>query len=113
MESGRMTILADTAESRPTVDVLSTEEMDRLNLEQALIDFEIANARVVDLTGRVTALTSEVLKLRSELGMVKLRVGQAEAEAAAAANHLAEIRSSLAFRVSRALGDARAKAMRR
>jgi len=108
-----MSPLAETVDNASTRETLSTEAIDRLNLEQSLIDFEIANARVVDLTGRVTALTSEVLRLRSELSLLQIRAGQAEAEAEAARNHVADIRRSIAFRVARAAGDLRAKAMRR
>jgi hypothetical protein len=42
-----------------------TETVDRLSLVQALKDFEVANARVLDLTHRLTELNQELLDLRS------------------------------------------------
>ncbi len=41
-------------------------DLNKISLEQALIDFEVANARVIDLTGRLTSLTKELLSLRAE-----------------------------------------------
>ena len=43
-----------------------TEELDRLSLEQALTDFGLANARVLDLTRRLTELSQEVARLSDE-----------------------------------------------
>ena len=43
-------------------------DIDSISLEQALIDFEVANARVIDLTHRLTTLSQEVLALRSNPG---------------------------------------------
>jgi hypothetical protein len=42
-------------------------EMDRLSLEHALRDFEVANARVVDLTQRLIGAGQELVALREEL----------------------------------------------
>lgn len=42
-------------------------ELDRLSLEQALIDFEVANARVRDLTQRLIAANHEIAELRLNL----------------------------------------------
>ncbi len=112
-QEGTPAVTDSAVTEKAAPSVLSTEQMDRLNLEQALVDFEIANARVVDLTGRVTTMTSELLRLRSELGRANLRVNQAEADSAAAARHVEEIRRSIAFRVARALGDLLARARRR
>jgi len=39
-------------------------DIESISLEQALIDFEVANARVIDLTRRLTSLSQEVLTLR-------------------------------------------------
>lgn len=108
-----MTPLAETQDSTGAREALAVDAMDRLNLEQALIDFEIANARVVDLTGRVTALTSEVLKLRSELSLLQIRHGQVEAEALAVRTHLDNLRGSIAFRIARGLREIAMKAIRR
>ena len=42
-------------------------EMDELSLKQALVDFEVANARVLDLTRRLMETQAEVVELRAEL----------------------------------------------
>ncbi|NMM25006.1 MAG: hypothetical protein HHJ11_16250 [Phycicoccus sp.] len=89
------------------------EDFDRLNLEQALIDFEIANARVVDLASRVTALSSELLRLRSEVGDTRLELAQARAESDVLRAQDNDMRASLAYRTARMLGDARARLIRR
>jgi len=80
--------------------------MDGVNLERALIDFEIANARVIDLTARLTEFNRDLLAARSELGLAKLRIAELELQSA----ELAELKSSRAYRTARALGNARASA---
>jgi hypothetical protein len=47
-----------------------TETIDRLSLEQALLDVEVANARVIDLTERLTAATAELRSLRQQVSTV-------------------------------------------
>jgi hypothetical protein len=44
-----------------------TTAMDALSLEQALLDTELANARVVDLTRRLLAAHADVERLRLQL----------------------------------------------
>ncbi len=88
-------------------------QLDAISLEQALVDFEIANNRVVDLTGRLTEMSQELIRVRSELSETTLRLRQAEVEKDGLRNQLAEITSSLAYRVSRGLGDGRARLIRR
>jgi uncharacterized protein HemX len=44
-----------------------THELDRLSLTQALLDFEVANARVTDLTQRLIDAANEIAALRTEL----------------------------------------------
>lgn len=51
-------------------------EIDRLNIEQALRDFEVANARVVDLTSRLTAMNERALNLQHELSSVRLEAAR-------------------------------------
>ena len=63
---------------KPTIT--NTTDLDGISLEQALIDFEVANARVIDLTARLTSLSRELLQARTELAAVKLR-GSAPAPA--------------------------------
>ncbi len=62
-----------SAESRAPVsdELVDAEdlerEMDRLSLEQAVRDFEIANARVIDLTQRLISVNERVVELQQEL----------------------------------------------
>ena len=42
-------------------------ELDRLSLTQALLDFEVANARVTDLTRRLMDAADEIAALKAEL----------------------------------------------
>lgn len=50
-------------------------ELDRINLAQALKDFEIANRRVLDLTHRLATANRELMQARSELGQLQARYG--------------------------------------
>jgi len=52
---------------------MNTTNLDGISLEQALVDFEVANARVMDLTSRLTSLSRELIQVRTELATVKLR----------------------------------------
>jgi hypothetical protein len=79
-----------------------TETIDRLSLEQALKDFEVANARVLDLTHRLTELNRELLELRSE--HEKLRIEHNKTIARRAAPRAAvEVAASQGLRVLRAV----------
>jgi hypothetical protein len=40
--------------------MIDSKDIDRVSLEQALVDVDIANARVIDLTERLTTLTKEL-----------------------------------------------------
>ncbi len=46
---------------------LTADTIARVSLEQALIDVEVANARVVDLTERLTESAIEIQRLRAEV----------------------------------------------
>jgi hypothetical protein len=79
-----------------------TERVDSLSLEQALIDFEVANARVLDLTHRLTELNRELLDLRSE--HERLRIAHNRSLARRAAPKVAlEAGAHQALRVARAV----------
>lgn len=78
--------------------VLSAQ-MDRLSLEQALLDVEVANARVLDLTARlvesnqrISSLVGDVDGLRSRAERVKV---EAEVEIASAKEELASQQAHL------------------
>lgn len=59
--------------NRVTADV--SGEMDELALVQALHDFEVANARVVDLTHRLVDMGRELAVLREELATLQREHG--------------------------------------
>ena len=89
-------------------DVTVTEldrELDRLSVEQALRDFEIANARTIDLTQRLVDLSHEVTDLREQL------VAAQEALAAARTENEA-IRASATFRLAELSTKLRARLRR-
>ena len=89
-------------------DVTVTEldrELDRLSVEQALRDFEIANARTIDLTQRLVDLSHEVTDLREQL------VAAQEAFAAARVENQA-IRASATFRLAELSTKMRARLRR-
>jgi len=54
-----------TASDRPADTV--GDSIDRLSLQQALLDVEVANARVIDLTERLTASNAELRALRAQV----------------------------------------------
>ena len=91
----------DTSTSTATGngDSLSAE-IDRLSLEQALRDFEVANARVIDLTQRLVAQTAETKRLRHEVETLRIEHG-------AVAARLNEILASRAYRIGLLIGRAR------
>jgi hypothetical protein len=69
------------------------EELDRLSLTQALVDAEMATARVIDLTERLVDARQQLLRLRTELEHVRIDYTQYRAEQE-------RIQSSPAYRVA-------------
>jgi len=94
---------SDALDAQP---VKNTADLDDISLAQALLDVDIANARVIDLTKRLTALTKELRKSTTDLQQAKLRNRRVVAE-------LEEIKGSRAFRsastAQRVLGAARSR----
>ena len=102
-------------------DLTLSAQIDRLSLTQALIDFEVANARVLDLTARLVdgsnaairlqaeadAARSEAAGLRSSLADATDRAAAAEARADAAEARAAAIEASRSYRVARQLARIR------
>jgi chromosome segregation ATPase len=82
-----------TQTSEPTEETSLKEEIDRLSLEQALRDFEIANARVVDLTQRLISSNDKVISLQRELDALRVEIAELRA------THEA-MRGSAAFRLA-------------
>jgi hypothetical protein len=97
---------ADLLEEQP---VKNTADLDEISLAQALLDVDIANARVIDLTKRLTTMSKELRRTTSDLQKSRLRNRKLVAELA----ELEELKSSRAFRsataAQRVLGAARAR----
>ena len=84
----------------------------QVSLEQALLDFEVANARVLDLTRRLTELTSELLETRRQLDTARLDATDRRAELAEVQAENQLVKASLAYRGLRLVGDVRARLRR-
>ncbi len=70
-----------------------TDQMDALSLHQALIDFEVANARTRDLTQRLVELAADNRRLEEELAEVREEFARERAL-------WTEVRGSQAFRLA-------------
>ena len=55
--------------------------LDAISLEQALIDVEIANGRVIELTRRLTSAAKEITALRGQLAASRIPALEAELQA--------------------------------
>jgi hypothetical protein len=84
----------------PTGDdeVKNTADLDEISLAQALLDVEVANARVIDLTKRLTTLSQEMRRSTTLLKKSKDRNRRLTRELTAATRELEEIKGSRAFR---------------
>jgi hypothetical protein len=70
------------------------EELDRLSLNQALVDAEMATSRVVELTERLVDARHQIVNLRSELEHLRIEYTQYRVEQERA-------QSSAAYRLAR------------
>ena len=82
-----------------------TRRLDRLNLTQALLDFELANARVLDLTARLVESNKRVLTLQAENEDHRLAVDAAQTSIVTVSARLAAVESSTAYRAAQKLGS--------
>ncbi|MGB8861576.1 MAG: hypothetical protein WCC60_20135 [Ilumatobacteraceae bacterium] len=57
---------------------ITPEDIDRVNLRQALRDFELANARVVDLAARLSAMHQQMLDLQHRYTLTNVQLAAAE-----------------------------------
>jgi hypothetical protein len=84
----------------------NTADLDGISLRQALLDFDVANARVIDLTGRLTAMNKELVKTTTALQNAQMRNRRLQAE-------LKELKESTSYRTvaaaARAVRGARAR----
>jgi hypothetical protein len=85
-----------THTSQPTDDVSLREEIDRLSLEQALRDFEVANERVMDLTQRLISANDKVVEQQTELDRARVELTELRSVHEA-------MRGSAAFRIANKL----------
>ena len=69
------------------------EQLDRLSLAQALVDAELATARVIDLTERLVDAREQIVNLRSELEHLRIEYTQYRVEQE-------QMQSSAAFRLA-------------
>lgn len=63
------------AEPRKSETSRLAARMERISLEQALSDFETANARAIELQSRVVELEQEVARLEARLALWRRAVG--------------------------------------
>ena len=89
-----------TQAPEPSLDdeVKNTADLDEISLAQALLDVEVANARVIDLTKRLTTLSKEMRRSTNLLKKAKDRNRRLNRELNDATRELAEIKGSRAFR---------------
>ena len=80
-ESAKLTNVAEGGAAPSDGEAESTSgsvgfegQMDRLSLEQALRDFEIANGRVIDLTRRLLEANDQIHDLKQHIENSRLRV---------------------------------------
>lgn len=91
--------MTQTSESKQETMSLQGE-IDRLSLEQALRDFEIANARVIDLTQRLISANEKVLAVQRESDELRVELTQLRSVHDA-------MRGSAAFRLATKIWDLR------
>ena len=86
-----------TSQGPEGTETTNTVDLDQLSLSQTLLDFEVANARVIDLTRRLTAMNKELVKTTTALQKAQLRNRQLTSE-------LKAIKESRAFRSAQVAG---------
>lgn len=75
--------------------------LDGISLEQALKDFEVANARVVDLTHRLLVSERQRTEIANELEQLKLRGAAGQGLDAPSTSRVARVTAKVAKRVAR------------
>lgn len=64
----------------PQAGPRNTVDLDGISLKQALLDFDVANARVIDLTKRLTAMNKELVRTTTALQKAQMRNRRLQAE---------------------------------
>jgi hypothetical protein len=72
----------DTANRVVAAMTPSPGRLDQISLDQALLDFEVANARVIDLTKRLVEATDELVLLRHQTELLRREVEAARSSRA-------------------------------
>jgi len=91
-----------TSQGPEGAETTNTVDLDQLSLSQTLLDFEVANARVIDLTRRLTAMNKELVKTTTALQKAQLRNRQLTSELKAIKESRAFRSAQVATRVARA-----------
>ncbi len=79
-------VTASSPERQGAVQV----QLDRLSLEQALLDVEVANARVIDLTSRLVEANQRAASLREALDTARAHVDASDAQVEAKHEQVAQ-----------------------
>lgn len=82
-------------------------ELDRLSLMQAVRDFEIANARVVDLTQRLISANQRILELQKVNDLSVTDLVELQSQHAELQRRYAELRGSRAYQLAQKAGALR------
>ena len=82
-----------------------TRRLDRLNLTQALLDFEIANARVLDLTARLVESNKRVLTLQADNDSTRQALAGAHTDIAELQRRIAAVESSTTYKAAQKLSS--------
>jgi septal ring factor EnvC (AmiA/AmiB activator) len=94
--------MADRKTQAPEADghdpVKNTVDLDEISLAQALLDVDVANARVIDLTRRLTTMSKEVRRANAVVKRAKQRNRKLVRQLAEVTAELDEIKRSRAFR---------------
>ena len=102
MESVHGELLVKESEAGPAAD------LDRISLEQALRDFDVANARVVDLTHRLTTLSRQLAESKAQNAKLRQRIRKLQQTQTTAAAPRVPVPPSIPRRVVRKLRRVRA-----
>jgi hypothetical protein len=91
----------DAASGAPTSTNLLPRLIDQISLEAALLDFEVANARVVDLTKRLVEATDDLIRLQNETEFRRLEAEALRREADLLRLEAEAARGSRAYKLAR------------
>ncbi len=92
---------------RAAADAQLESELDRLSLMQAVRDFEIANARVIDLTQRLISANQRIVELQKANDLSETTLVQLQSLHAELNGRHAELRGSRAYQLAQKAGALR------